>query len=213
MNRIIFTFLFFILTGCQLYSQQNFAISFKLSTLGFGLDGVTSLSNNVNIKAGGNLFFYNFNGGGGAKEDFKYDADARLLSFSSMVDWFPFENQVRFSGGLFYNLNRSDIDLFPARSHTISGRTYTPEELGKMSGSVYFPAVAPYVGVGYGNPFAFDNIGFSADLGLMYQSSPEVDLIATGLLTPSSEQAPVIKENLEWFRFYPILTVALTYKF
>jgi hypothetical protein len=213
MSKVFLTFLLIIFTNPLLISQtSNFALSLKLSTLGFGLEGITQVGENINVRAGGNYFTYNMNGGGGS-HDFKYVADARLLTFSSQVDWFPFENNLRFSGALFYNLNRGDIELEPTRSHTISGRVYTPEEIGIMNGSIFFPKVAPYLGVGYGNPMKGSPVSFSFDFGLLYQSSPNIELTAAGLVAPSATQAPLIEDNLSWFKIYPVLSFAINYKF
>ncbi len=202
----------FLLLAPDAFSQ-NYAASVRVSTTGINLEGIRSFGNEFNARLGLAFFSYNYDGGGGT-EDYSYSANLKLLSFSVLGDWFPFQNALRITGGLFVNLNKGDMKLTPAKTYTVGGSQYTPEKLGNLSALVDFNKVAPYLGIGIGNPTAGSSgLGFSLDIGTFYQGSPNVDLSADGLLTPSAEQGPVIEDNLSWFKFYPVVSLGISYKF
>jgi hypothetical protein len=201
---------FFIAAPPAVYSQ-DYGVAVKVSTLGVSLEGIRSLSEDFNARIGFSYFSYSLDGG---SDDYNYDASLQLLSFSILGDWFPFQNALRLTGGIVVNLNEGDLKMNPKKSYTVGGTEYTPEMLGGMTGIINFNKVAPYLGFGIGNPVSGSSgLSFSFDLGAIYQGSPNVDLKASGLLTPSGEQGPLIEENLSWFKFYPVLSFGLSYKF
>ncbi|MCK5591624.1 MAG: hypothetical protein KAI72_06690, partial [Candidatus Pacebacteria bacterium] len=92
----------------------------------------------------------------------------------------------------------------------------TSEELGNLKANIKFNKVAPYIGLGFGNPTAGDSgFGFTFDLGTMYQGGAVVDLTADGLLAPTAaeDQERLIEDNLSWFKWFPVISLGLTYKF
>ncbi len=204
--------LFFITCTTALYAQ-DYAASLKVSSLGISAEGIRSIGPSFNARLGISVFSYTYDGGGGT-EDYSYSANLKLLSFSILGDWFPFQNFFRISGGFFVNLNKGDMTLNPAKTYTVGGSVYTPEKLGNLSAVIDFNKIAPYLGIGIGNPTAGPSgFDFSLDIGTYYQGSPNVDLSATGLLQPSAEQGPIIEDNLKWFKFYPVLSLGISYKF
>lgn len=194
-------------------NAQNYAAAVKISSLGVTLEGVRSIGESFNTRVGVSFFSYSHDGGG-VDEDFVYKADLSLLSFALLGDWFPFKNFLRVTGGLVVNFNKLDMNLVPSKSYTVGGRVYTPKDIGDMSASVSFNKLAPYIGLGFGNPTSGKSgLGVVMDFGAVYQGAPGVDLATTGLLAPSSVQGPKIEENLNWFKFYPVFSIGLSYKF
>ncbi len=191
---------------------QNYAVSLKASTLGISLEGIRSFGEQFNARAGLSFFTINMNGGGG-DEDYSYDAKLKLLTFSALADWFPFDFNMRVTGGVFINLNKGDLTLRPTTSHTVGGTVYTPEMLGSLSANVDVNKISPYLGIGIGNRLLSEGLDFTLDVGAIYQGAPKVDLTAQGLLEPSAEQQPLIEDNIKWFKFYPILSIGLIYSF
>ena len=204
----------FLLTSSQI-SAQGFAIGVKASTLGLSFELDKSLVENLNLKAGGAFFSYTHNGGGGT-DDYKYEGKLDLSSLFLLADWFPFGNSLRLTGGLLVNLNKANIDLTPTKSYTVGGDVYAPEDLGVLSAKVDFNAVSPYIGFGIGNPTSGDSgLKFTFDVGTIYQGSPGVDLSATGLIEPSAapDQEAQLEDNISWFKWYPVVSFGLMYKF
>jgi len=104
----------------------------------------------------------------------------------------------------------------PTKSYTVGGDIYTPDLLGTMSADISFNKVAPYIGIGFGDPTAGSKgLGFTFDIGTVFQGAPKAKLSATGLIEPSAspEQQEKLESNLSWFKFYPVVSFGLTYKF
>jgi hypothetical protein len=191
---------------------QNYSVSLKASTLGVSLEGIRSIGEQFNVRAGVSYFSLNVNGGGGSN-DYIYSGKLKLLTFSALADWFPFSSSYRVTGGAFINLNKGDLTLTPASSHTIGNTTYTPEILGNVMANVTFNKITPYLGLGIGNRNVREGLSFSLDAGAIYQGAPKVALTANGLLEPSAEQGPKIEDNIKWFKFYPVFAIGIIYNF
>lgn len=193
--------------------KKSYALTLKVSTLGLGLDGTTNIAKDLNVRVGGHFMSLGYNAGGKADEDYKYDAKAKLLSFSALVDYFPGGSIFKISGGLLFNLNKVEITMIPNQVYHINGKTYDQSNLGQVLTTTDFAKVAPYLGIGLCNPLAYKQFGFTMDIGGIYQSAPKISMSATGLMEPTATQSAIIEDNVKWFKFYPVLTLGLTYKF
>lgn len=210
--KFLISSILFMLLSIPNVSAQKYAVSLKASTIGVSLEGVRSFGDQLNARAGLSYFTFNTSGGGGG-DDYTYDGKLKLLTFSALADWFPFEYNFRITGGIFINLNKGDLTLTPATTHSLGGTVYTPEMLGSLSATVDVNKISPYLGLGYGNRLLTEGLGFTLDVGAIYQGAPKVDLTAKGLLEPSAEQGPLIEDNIKWFKFYPVLAIGLIYNF
>ena len=193
--------------------SKSYAITLKASTLGFGLDGTTSIANNLNVRVGGQIFSFSYDGGGTVDDDYKYTAKANLLSFSALLDYFPGGSIFKISGGILLNLNKVDVSMIPSQTYIVNGVTYNKDNMGDVLTTTDFSKVAPYLGIGIGNPLAYKQFGFTMDIGGIYQSAPNVTMTATKLMTPTATQSAIVEDNIKWFKFYPVLTFGLTYRF
>lgn len=210
--KLISPLLFLALMSANHLSAQNYAVALKISTLGINCEGIRSFGSSFNARIGFSIFNYQYNGVEG-EEDYKYDADLRLLSFSALADWYPFKSSIHLTGGALINLNEGDLTLYPIKTYKIGGTLYTPQLLGNVSAKVKLNRVAPYLGIGFGMPTSGNHFTFSMDVGVIYQGAPKVDLTAKGLLEPSAEQGPLIEDNIKWFKFYPVISLGISYKF
>lgn len=144
------------------------------------------------------------------------------------ADWFPFHNGFRLSPGLVANGNELDLNGRPRAGQTfdIGGNTYTVDEVGSLNGNVDFNSLAPYLGVGWGNPFgAGGNWSFSCDLGVVFQGSPNVTLTATptnafddpALRAELDRRVEAerrdLEDELDDFKYYPLVSIGITYRF
>ncbi len=100
----------------------------------------------------------------------------QLRTISALADWYPFGSGFRTSGGLFYNKNKFTLNAMLAANNTysIGANTYTAAQIGSLQGEISFNAVAPYIGIGWGNPVAKDKSwSFVSDLGILFQGKPK----------------------------------------
>ena len=147
----------------------------------------------------------------------EYDARIRLGGIGVIGDWFPADNGFRLSGGLTWNDKKgSGTGRSEAESVTLNGQTYSlvGEEL---RGSIKFPTVMPYLGIGWGHQGATRGWGFTADLGVLF-GKPKARLSATpGLQQQAGDDIEAERRELQReankFKVYPILKVGVSYRF
>lgn len=214
LHFIITVFLF--LTSTSIIKSQDYAIALKINTLGLSTEVVRSFGENISARIGVALFSDNLQGGGSEKDEYSYDVKIGFLSFSALADYFPFKSGFKLTTGFVINLNKIQADLKPTKSYTVGGDVYTPDLLGRLNANINFNKFAPYFGIGFGNPTAGTRgIGFTFDIGTFYQGAPKAKLSATGLIEPSAspEQQQKLENNLNWFKWYPVISFGLTYKF
>jgi hypothetical protein len=192
---------------------QDYAASIKISTLGASIEGYRSFSSQFNARLGVAVFSYTANNFK-SSDSYSANADLKLLSITALADWFPFENNLRLTGGLVVNLNKANIVLTPVKTYTQGNIQYTPDKLGQLNADLTFNKVAPYLGIGLGNPTSgARGFGFTFDVGTFFQGGPKATMSATKLLGPSASQSGQLEDNLKWFKFYPVISVGLFYKF
>jgi hypothetical protein len=230
MKKVCFAFLFgvsivlcTVATGyATAYSdvyEGDYAFVIKAGTLGLSLEGIARLNPKVNARLGVNAFEYDYSG---TESDIKYDFDLELFSVSALFDWHPFGNSFRTTIGLLFNQNSLDMKAKPAGSFEIGDSTYTAAQVGTLSGELEVEEASPYVGIGWGNALGREQKWtVYLDLGVVYQGSPKVNLASTGgsLSSDPTFQANLVREeqnledDLEEFKFYPVIAFGIAYKF
>jgi len=212
-NSLLFI-LFFGLAFSNIFAQE-WATAVKISTLGGNVEVYRSFGDQFNAHVGFNYFTLDQDITG--EEDYDATFSVGLMSISALGDYFPFESSgFRLTAGVFINLNQIDATLTPKDEYTVGGDVYTPDDLGTLDANISFNKIAPYIGLGFGNPTGGDSgLGFTFEIGTIYQGGSIVDLTATGLLEPSAaqDQEQKFEENLSWFKWYPVVSLGLTYKF
>lgn len=217
------------------------AISAELSSTGIGFDYIYGLSSNFHARASINgakvsFDFEGDNNNGVQGDELQYEGDLDLFTLGGMVDWYPAAGNFRVSLGLFYNDNNLNGS---ARCESESGTcefgdnedAFDRRQLGTVEADVEFNPVAPYIGIGYGNPLDQAGWGFSGDVGVLFQGSPDVELrsrgdcnvVAAGFTTPLEctaqrdaaleEEEREIENDVESLQVYPVINIAVTYRF
>ena len=157
-----------------------------------------------------------------------YDLDLHQEDYAGLLDWYPFAGKFHITGGVFAHRTWADGTAQPNQPITIGGQTYTPAQVGVLRARVEYPhSTAPYLGVGWGNAAAPNRRwSFNADLGLMLTEQPRVHLVAD---SPAAQVNPALQaaldsslrdeeqnidnNNLNHFRFWPVLSVGGSYQF
>ena len=196
----------------------GFFVSPAVSTLGVGLEGGVRLNETFGLRVGGNWLGFDYDG---VEGDLDYDAEVTLASLATLVDFHPFKGGFRVSGGLRYNFNDADLDGTPNDDIEIGDETFSADEVGTLTGDVAFDVLAPYLGIGYGATLLEGALTVGFDLGVMYQGQADVDLDAeSGLISDSDllqENLAIeednVEDDLEDFVVYPVVGLALIYRF
>jgi hypothetical protein len=200
----------------SLAGASRVAITAKASTLGLGADVAFKVAPKVALRVSGQSFSYDRSD---TIDDVNYDIDLGLQSFGAMADVHPFGGSFRVSAGLLANGNEADTvaNLEPAEFYEIGDEVFTGAELGSLTGAADFDSTAPYLGVGWGNPFTRERrFGFAFDLGVIYQGVPDVSLAAENPLgDPTLDQALLdealaVEDDLESLEYFPVVSAGLS---
>ena len=195
----------------------NLAFGVSAGTLGLGPEISWRLNEHIGLRASGG--FYNHDDSENL-DDIDYDASLKLNSFGAMVDWYPFSGGFRFSAGGRINNNKIDLLGTPATNVQIGDVTYTPAQVGTLSGTVKTGGFAPTLTLGYGGKLA-KGFTFGIELGVMLQGSPKIDnLAASGTLASNAafiQQLALEEQRAEDdahdFKLWPIIQIGLLYRF
>jgi hypothetical protein len=207
-------------------AQADAGVSVGIGSAGLGLHVSAPLSPALNARFGINGWNYSFNE---TSSNVNYDFKMKLQTFDALLDWFPMEGAFRLTGGLAYNGTKINGVAKPNGNSTyiFNGQTYTGTDVGPVNGTITFRKVAPYLGVGWGNPVAKDKgWGMSSDVGILFQGAATAKLTATcgatvntapgGCATLQSnvaaEQAS-LNDTMKSYKYYPVLRIAATYRF
>jgi hypothetical protein len=201
----------------------DLALTADLGTTGVGLHMSIPLYKSLNARVGFNTLNYSY---AGSTSDVNYDFKLKLNTVDALVDYFPSEGSFRLTGGLTYNGNKVDATGKPSASGTyiLNGNTYTAASAGQLDGKIDFRKIAPYLGIGWGNPIRKESgWGFSADAGVLFQGTPGTSLTSSGCTAPSNicnqlngdlEVENVrLHDKVNDLKLYPVLRVGASYRF
>jgi hypothetical protein len=197
-------------------------IGVKGGTLGVGLEAGVDLSSYFGLRAGINYLKFDFDT---TISNIDYNFEPEFFNGNLLLDLHPFSNSFRLTGGAYLNNNKVDVsgtyrkDLIPPEYDRFSNLV----DLAQVKGSVDFNSIAPYVGIGWTSNQDGPGWGVDVDLGVMFQGSPSVNELylddpwglgdtdlAKRLL---EDERKAIEDELDKFQYYPVASIAVTYKF
>jgi hypothetical protein len=150
-----------------------------------------------------------------------YDGDLGLLSIGAMADWYPFDGGFRVSGGARWNGNDLRLSATPANDVTIGGTTYTPAEIGRLTGTVEANPIAPVLTLGYGGDLS-PGFAFLVEAGVMYQGAAKIKNLRArggllegnaGLLADIEDEEERIEDEIDSYKLWPVFQLGLVYRF
>jgi hypothetical protein len=190
-------------------------ISIRAGTLGFGGDLSLRASSVVGLRLGGNYYSTTRNT---TIDGIVYDMEPRLQSGTAILDLHPFGGALHLSGGVVRNANQGRVDARLAGPITIGDRTYSPEEVGSLTGRLQYRDFSPYAGIGFGGR---GRISFLFDVGVVFAGYPRASLVATTTLTGEEkaafdqnvqqevEQIQSDIESRKYLKYYPVISLGL----
>lgn len=199
--------------------KNNVAVSLGLGTEGIG--GQVSaqvVPHTLNLNLGFSRFGHDFSF---TADNAKFNSHLRLGAVPIVLSWFPFHGNFSLDAGVFINQNRVSATGVPASNgtYTINGSTYTASQVGTMTGTTNFNTAAPYVGIGWGDPFDGGRWSVLLNAGAMYEGSPHVDLNATGAASNPQLASDVqaaqhsVNQKLSFLNWWPVVSVGVAYRF
>jgi hypothetical protein len=95
-------------------------------------------------------------------------------------------------------------------------------DIGTLSSSATFNALAPYAGVGWSSGTGKSGgLSFAFDIGILFQGSPSIENYhATGSVADDpafqddvDKEVAKLEDDLDSYKFYPVAALTLTYRF
>ena len=204
-------------------ANSAWAIGTDISTLGFGANVTRRLTPKFNVRGAINGFTV---GADLEDTDVNYNADLTLINVSTLVDYHPIQRLgFRLTGGLIFNDNKVSGSAKPSGgTFTFNGEDYNLADVSSADAEISFGSpVAPYIGIGWGNAVKPNQRwGFSANVGVMFPGSPDVDLRANTTLigvdltdfnSDIEAEEKALEDDLDFLTVYPVLSVGVTYHF
>ena len=196
---------------------QGIAVSGHAGTLGFGVDVSLGLTGPFALRAGASIMplepSYEM-------DDVEYTVAFASPYYMGLLDIYPTGSGFRLSGGAVYFTRDHELSARLIQPAEIGGQTYSPQDVGTLTGVFDTREIAPYVGIGFGRPGGRRGVGLALDLGVAIQGSPDVRLVASGPVSSvPSFQVNLAREELNIeddarpFRFYPVLSLGLVVGF
>lgn len=226
------------LIPCCCFGQSGsdlprFGIGVKMSTLGAGIEAATAVTRHSNVRAAFNAFNYSDDF---TKDGVSYGGELSLRSFDVLYDQYLVGGLHVSPGLLLYNGNRGNASaLVPGgQQFSLGGTTYFSSRTNPVTGTgtLDLGTVSPMVLIGVGNLLPRSNRHFTVNLeaGVVFQRAPKATLglngsvcDSTGTICQAVTVAPVqanvqaeqnkINKDLDWFRYYPVVSIGFGYKF
>jgi hypothetical protein len=210
-----------LIAGFSASAMADIGVGIEAGTTGYGADLAYKLSDSVGARIGYTGLNYSRSM---SDTDIKYDAKLKLSNLKAVADW-NLIGGFRLTGGLYVHDNKVDLNGEPNGStYTINGDTYQASQIGSVKGRVKFgSSVSPYLGIGYGM-IADKGFGFFADVGAIYLGKAKVSVDAScGSAMPASTCAQLqsdveherqkVYDKLNGYRFWPVVSVGVSYAF
>jgi hypothetical protein len=193
----------------------GWAVGVRLSTFGPGIEFIKSFNPYINVRLGGSYFKL--------KTEFSIDNNISTINKSyttlgaiNLLADINFLRFMHFTGGLMYNLTKEEMEARPNEDYYIGEVELTSETVGSVYYRLTPNKICPYAGLGFGSSISgSQRVSFAVDLGVVYHGTPKVELDANGMVSPtaSEEQQQILQDNVNGYRFYPMLNFQLSFRF
>jgi hypothetical protein len=197
-----------LLLGCSSVSNAtDFSLGASFGTLGAGVEATYALNQNLlNLRTGLYGFDYSYEVDDINVLRTTYSGDVNMRMGGAFLDFYPIPSFGFFmTGGLMYNGNEfhGTNNLYPVKSE------------------ISWNEVAPYVGIGWGNPVTSGNNPwtFTVNAGVMFMGNPHASVTAIGPLNTDFGQTTVQVLNQTFvnevsdFRYWPSVNMGIHYSF
>jgi hypothetical protein len=196
----------------------------KVGSSGYGAGLGLKLTDSLRIRAEYSAF--NFDPGDNSSTNIdtdyaEYSMQLDMRYGALLLDWHPFNGTFRITGGAVKNgteISAKAVDGYIF----VNNQIYFAPSLD-LHAKADFPSTVPYLGVGWGDVAGSKgHFSFVADVGLLFQGSPDVKLsancAATGANASACQQSVYYEEKrlqdeVDGYRYWPFLSVGVGYRF
>jgi hypothetical protein len=215
----------------ELRPFRSWAVGFRASTLGLGVEFATPLAGRINLRSSFNLFAFN---DPYSMDGLNYDARIHLQSSQTTLDWFV--GGFHISPGFLYVRNAMSAPVFvgPGKTFVLGTQTFLNSVDDPVTGSSYviFPrTIAPLLLLGYGNllPRSGEHLSLPIEVGVAYTGAAQINLDLNGTACVTNgcvnfsqnadaqkflkQEINILNEDLKHYPVFPIVSLGLAYRF
>ncbi len=192
------------------------AIGLIISTNGVGLQFAQNLggAKMLAVRVGGMYmplkltnYEYDFDG-----TKLVINGDVKLGAVQALIDFHPFKNAFKITGGIAYMLTDMNAIAKVKDSVQQGDIMISPDEVGKIDVGMKVGPICPYVGIGFGRAIPRSRASFNFEIGGYYITHPEVTFKASGMLEPTSANETVIQDNVKGLSWLPMMNFGINFK-
>ncbi|MFN4082582.1 MAG: hypothetical protein ACK4K9_03020 [Bacteroidia bacterium] len=196
-------------------SKKGFGIGINLSTNGIGGQVAYSFLNNgkLNGRLEARTLSLKMNDYEADINGTKLVADVtvKLGSVGAMIDFHPFGNAFKVTGGYAILLNDISGLAITKDSTKFGDISIPPDEVGTISFGMNVKG-SPYIGIGFGRAVPKKRFGFTFEVGSYYTGAPNVTFKTTGMLEPTSANEPTLRKNLSGLTWWPVMNLGFNFR-
>lgn len=209
----------FALPSLAAAQDRPFAVGANVGTPGVGVQAQWAVSPNFVLRGGYDRLSWDRDD---SYDGIDYSAKVDFSSPGAFVDWHPTGGGFFLSAGAYFGSRKVDLDATPDGPTEVGGVTYTPAQIGTLTGAIDLESTAPFVGLGYDNTFSKDGAwGFRVLAGAAFGDEPEVSLDSSGGTLSNdptfrqrlTEEEAEIQAEADNYKILPVVQVGLTYRF
>lgn len=192
-------------------AEPRLVLGPNAGNLGLGPEAELRLGDHFGLRIGAN--YVSFDGVPDRREpDFNFNITPPAAG--AMLDYYPFHEGFRLTGGLRYNAETPALIEGPSSAITISGLPFTPSANRSAGDGRDFVGYVPYGGLGLQSSFWEGRLELIFDLGVYYQGQLTSTAGATdGAGSDPEADSENAEEDLGFLGFYPIIGLSATYRF
>lgn len=195
----------------SLPSRNGISAGLSFSTMGLGVSATRSISNRFDIRFNGSFAGYTYDIRK-VSTDLQGDANFRFGIAGFFTDFYP-SRFFYLSGGMVYNFTKVSMVGQSSQAIEIGDIVMEPDEVGNL-GVEITPGwkLNPYLGLGI-NSRNHRPINVGMEFGVFFQNSPDVNLTASGMLSPTanSDQEQLMEKNISPLLYYPYFSLRISY--
>lgn len=198
-------------------TSSSFSIGVTGGSLGVGPEAGARINSTIGVRANASFldFSHDFD-----VNDIDYSGKVKLESYGANIDLYPFDGGFRISAGFRINRNQVNAVASPSGPVTVGDATFTPTQIGTLTGNARTNDVAPTLTIGYAGGLT-KGIKFGVDAGAMFQGSPTVgELQSSGMFANDpnfrsqlEKERRDLNNKIDDYKVYPILQLSLFYAF
>jgi hypothetical protein len=222
--------LFFVLCSEFIVANDPQSIGVSVGTIGADIEYSKLISQKHNLAlrlfAGGLSYDDSYD-----DTDTHYDTNIQLMNLGVTLEYHPLQNGFYVGVGTIFQNNKYTLEAKPKdNKYDFNGNQYLANMVGSVHGETYgLNDLVPYLGVGYdASLFDSGKWFFTFKAGAWYQDSPKLKLTAHDCLLDSIPGSPIgcndlrydldkeeadINEDLETYKWWPVVQFGMSYKF